>query len=669
MTLRGVCLNFALMISMSQAYALSNKTFTNQYPITGLSYELQKEVQEIVSRNGGAFVRPESCPMSSKNYGDIVNKVKSIRGLFKDPNCLNDNTVLGETYDDLVSTSTGIQEQLTTAGVNQPNIGVQSTPISGTQINSVFNSINTLFFQSSCQLADKNFLEKGADFAQNFAQIGLLIPNVNGIYVTGGSLAMSGILNLINKLFTKKFDFSNNSDRLAFIKLNCAYYDIRRDIEKAGVEDVPLPEYRQDLARLTAILKQVNGTLETNKTSLNKQLEQLDKMKAKFVDENGLNLRAFQASLNKAKVLLDKKVADQDEGKRPAETVKREMLLGLVKMREQLINELVHYMKTKISTFFFDSDFKQELNKLDHVTSKEEFKKLLAMPAETFNNSYRASLLFHVERVLSNIEVSNKKFEQQFEETPIFNGANPKKYRETIQKMYDENNKSLIATRDVLNPITERLNRVVESDNGYTRDDDGTENSIAIHSSLNEITNQVFGKWGLEFLKYSTGTALKNNGTFNDNFEKFAKAHLARKNDNWVIKDKEDLSELRVNYACQDAKHFVKKWKNAENLSNQGYDFIATNKELFHSDHPKPFLSFLTKVKSSFEKIQNHHKSSLFARKVIRNESISLRNREKYLGGEYLGAAMLKVDKSKEKAQLLQRLINNYDCGRVLNSD
>ena len=95
--------------------------------------------------------------------------------------------------------------------------------------------------------------------------------------------------------------------------------------------------------------------------------------------------------------------------------------------------------------------------------------------------------------------------------------------------MYDENNKSLIATRDVLNPITARLNRVVESDNGYTRDDDGTENSIAIHSSLNEITNQVFGKWGLEFLKYSTGTALKNNGTFNDNFEKFAKAHLAEK--------------------------------------------------------------------------------------------------------------------------------------------
>ena len=183
---------------------------------------------------------------------------------------------------------------------------------------------------------------------------------------------------------------------MAFIKLNCAYSDIRRDIEKAGVVDVPLPEYRQDLARLTAILKQVNGTLETNKTSLNKQLEQLDKMKAKFVDENGLNLRAFQASLNKAKVLLDKKVADQDEGKRPAETVKREMLLGLVKMREQLINELVHYKKTKISTFF-DNDFEKELNKLDHVTSKEEWVKLLAMPAETFNNSYRASLLFHVE--------------------------------------------------------------------------------------------------------------------------------------------------------------------------------------------------------------------------------------------------------------------------------
>ncbi|MCR9206535.1 MAG: hypothetical protein NXH75_18270, partial [Halobacteriovoraceae bacterium] len=185
------------------------------HPIQGISQDTLNQIEAIKKRHGGSFVRPEACPLASKNYGDILSKIESIRGLFKDPSCLSDETALGQTYNDLVATTAGVQEQLSTAGVNTTPVNGEETQVSGASINSIFSNLNTLFFQNSCELVDKNVLEKGADFAQNFAQMGLLIPNSNGIYITGGGLALSGILRLINNLFTKKFNFENNSERQA----------------------------------------------------------------------------------------------------------------------------------------------------------------------------------------------------------------------------------------------------------------------------------------------------------------------------------------------------------------------------------------------------------------------------------------------------------------------
>ena len=83
-------------------------------------------------------------------------------------------------------------------------------------------------------------------------------------------------------------------------------------------------------------------------------------------------------------------------------------------------------------------------------------------------------------------------------------------------------------------------------------------------------------------------------------------------------------------FACQDARPFRRQWKLAESLSQQGYDFVATNADLFHSDIDRIFLGRsgdrrfgIHNILSRYETIQMHHKSSIYARKLINGEEIS----------------------------------------------
>lgn len=639
--------------------------------IKGLDEETQSRIEAIKERHGGSFIRPEACPMASKNYKDILAKIESIRSLFKDPSCLGDETSLEQTYNDLVETSTGIQEQLSTLGVE----GEQSMPVNGAAINSLFSGLNTLFFQNSCELIDKNVLEQGADFAQNFAQLGLLMPNNNGITITGGGLALSGILKLINNLFTKKFNFENNSERRSFIKLNCAFYDIRRDIEKSGLVEIALPEHREDLGELKKIVETNSATIKANLEAKAKQIELIEKREAEHTAKQSESVLALEKNMQKALNLVNQKVTESEGGKKPAETVKREILSQLVSLRADLSLQLENYFALGLSpATIFDMDLAQELSKLDLSMGQEAFMALYKMPPQEFNNTYRASLLFHFERVLSDIGNLKGEIKTKWRENTEIQGLKVNDYILALNKELEAKKKVIEEANKALQPISERLERIVGGDSGYTRNDDGTENKTAILSAYDEIANQVYGKWGYEFLKYTTKTAEEENDAFSQKFTEFANNHLAISERKYVIKEPNQLDDLRILYACQDAKPYIRRYAEADSLVQQAYDFVVTNKELFHSDHDEPFLSDLTRVRSVFEKIQDHHKSSIYALKLMRGEEVPASAKERYLGDkakrrEYLGTVMIKVNNSKPKAQMLQGLLDRYDCNRLTSLD
>lgn len=647
-----------------------------QFPLSGLSQETQGQITRIRERHGGSFVRPESCPLASKNYADIVAKIESIRGLFKDPSCLSDQTELAQTFDDLVVTGQGIQEELGNAGVDTSGVGeATATQVNGMAINTVFNNLNTLFFQNSCELSDRNILEKGADFAQSFSQIGLLIPNGNGLVVAGGGLALSGILRLINNLFTKKFDFENNTERQAFIKLNCAFYDIRRDIEKSGLVEVTLPEHHEDLQQLKELLKTIEAKRKQNIENNTKVLEVLEKDKQAFIKKTGGPLESLEKSAATGLSIVKQKVADSKDGQVPAETLKRQVLMELIKIKDDLLADLSAYFEMGLSpAAILDLDLKSELEKLDMNRAQQDFLGLYQMAPEEFNNTYRAALLFHFERILTDIKTLKSSLAKKWEKDTLVGDVGVLDFKKNLKKKLEETQEGLAKVRKSLGPIETRLNRIVGADTGFTRSDDGTENKTAILSSYDEIANQVYGKWGHEFLKYTTKTADKETENFEKKFNDFAANHLKVEERRYVIPSVEDKGELGVLFACQDAKPYLRRYQSADSLVQQAYDFVVTNKELFHSDTKDPFLSEVTRIRSVFEKIQDHHKSSLYALKSMRGESIPASKKEEYLGAkakrkEFLGTVMLEVNRTKPKAQLLQSLMDSYDCNRLTSLD
>lgn len=647
-----------------------------QFPIGSINQDANELFTRIRERHGGSFVRPEACPLASKNYADIMSKIESIRGLFKDPSCLNDQTELAKTFDDLVTTGQGVQEELGNAGVDTTGLS-EATPtqVNGVAINSVFNNLNTLFFQNSCELSDRNILEKGADFAQSFSQIGLLIPNGNGLVVAGGGLALSGILRLINNLFTKKFDFENNTERQAFIKLNCAFYDIRRDIEKSGLTEVALPEHHEDLQKLKGLLDTIEAKRKQNIENNKKILEVLEAEKAAFIKQTGGPLESLEKSAAAGLDIVKQKVADSENGQVPAETVKRQVLMELIKIKDSLLADLKAYFDMGLSpAAILDLDLKAELEKLDMNSAQDEFMKLYKMEPAQFNSSYRAALLFHFERIQEDIKTLKSGLAAKWEKEAKVGEQTVTDYRKALAKKLEEEQKGLKETENELGPIETRLKRIVGADTGFTRADDGTENKTAILSSYDEIANQVYGKWGYEFLKYTTKTADKEAESFNRKFNDFAADHLKVSEGRYVIPSAEDKGELRVLFACQDAKPYLRRYQSADSLIQQAYDFVVTNKELFHSDTKDPFLSDVTRIRSVFEKIQDHHKSSLYALKVMRGEKVPADKKERYLGPkakrkEFLGTVMLDVNSKKPKAQMLQTLMDQYDCNRLTSLD
>lgn len=640
--------------------------------ITSLDPETSQRIKDILSKKQGDYARPAACPMASTNYKDILAKINSIKGLFNNTDCIDDPTQL----DALLGGVTSLKDEVE---ANASDLGLSGTlqsvepkepiEVNGQSLNEVFSSVNTLFFKSKCHVKDQGIFNRSADIIQNFSQMGMLVPNSNGLVIAGGGLALSSILRLIGSLFEKQFQFDKKEDRQNFIKLNCAFYDIRRDIESSGMLDIALPEDKAALAEVVALVKKIEARKKVIVENQKKIVKEIDsKLSTHVASEMGVmsnldkDLTTGLKSLNRA---------IKDEGVKPAQTVQKEIIMGLVRLNQSLTKNLALYNEfAKERETIFDADFAQNLKSLNSLSY------LFKMDKEKFDSKVRSGLLFHFERLQAEIAGFKTKYTAAYVKETTIDGLSIAKYKEKLKKEVEASLKDLNGHTKALNPIKVRLDRVLKNDRSFTGTDSGSENKAEILSDYENVAEQVYGKWGYEFLKYTTQTSKKINDNFEKKFKKFAKNHLKEDSETRriTVQNVKDVPEMRVMFACQDAKPFKKKWATADAIINQGYDFVATNKELFHSDTSKTFLKKAVGGSSKYERIQDHHKSSIFAKKLLTGKPVSEKDKNKYLGRraqkkKYLGTIMLDVTRSKPRAQLIQRLENDYDCSKVVTED
>ena len=77
------------------------------------------------------------------------------------------------------------------------------------------------------------------------------------IIIAGGGFIISSALRLIDLIFKQRFDFEKPIDTQTFIKLNCSFYEICRELELRGALDVENNNSRADYDILVQQLKKL----------------------------------------------------------------------------------------------------------------------------------------------------------------------------------------------------------------------------------------------------------------------------------------------------------------------------------------------------------------------------------------------------------------------------
>jgi hypothetical protein len=195
---------------------------------------------------------------------------------------------------------------------------------------------------------------------------------------------------------------------------------------------------------------------------------------------------------------------------------------------------------------------------------------------------------------------------------------------------------------------------------------------VSILQGHAEIAAQIYGKYGDKFMQYNTETSRKENKHFVRKFKKFARDYLILKKQNGetvlAVKAPAQMGEFNIKLACQDARPYRAKWKFSEALAQQGYDFVATNGDLFHSDFRRPFLGRtgdrvgIHEFKNRFERIQAHYRSAIYAKKFMNGDNLSDDIKDTYFKKKLLGRSLIDLRESKKSSELLQELIEKYNC-------
>jgi hypothetical protein len=628
-------------------------------------------INALINRYKVVVERPKSCPLESKKFADLLAKTESIKNVFKS-NCLQkDDTKMTEVLSNINAIQDELKKQnlidktldettlIQPAATNDSNSTSSTSALSGIKFSNLFSNISSMIKKNQCNLEDGRVLEQTADLIYDSTQLGLLAGTTTGLAVAGGGFIISSAIKLIDLIFKQRFDFEKNKDRQTFIKLNCSFYDIRKDLEAQGGLDVESSTAREDLRDVKAHSEKLNQTLKDLDKEKTEQKKSLDEMDQQMLVSLVGDVVTFKKSLIKVKAALTVPRFLQ-YGETPAETQKLLMITAIAQDFELLNTQLTAYRLLKVSSIpMLDDVFAVDLKNFDPLDIVT-FQQTMALTTKTFNDGLRSKILFHVTRILN--DISSK------EELASAKNKDAKKVKaDELQKRIDLYNVKLAE----LKKIEERLNRIVSAKE-YSATDDGTDNMVSLLENYKNISGQIYGEWGEKFLRYATFKSYEETKTFSEKIKRFNKKYG------------EQLKVFNVDsasstFVCQDIQRIRYSYKYADSLVQEGYDFIVTNKDLFHTDQKTYYNTELDEengalATSAIEKIQRHYKSTILAVKKLKNVAIDPDQEGKYLtrswnGSSYLGRSMLDVSSTKNAVKEIQDKFEKLNCTKVLVDD
>lgn|GEM_PF-867366 len=635
----------------------------------------EEKIKELLLKHRGDGTRPEACPLESKSYSDILAKIKNIQSLFK-KNCegLDQNRL-----DAILSGATQLDQQLQSISQNlgsgsgvtlpgQMSGSIGGVTISGADVANIVGNINQVFKDRSCQSLNKDqtFLQLLAGVIGDFAKIGLLIPNQTTLMVAGGGVATSSILLILDSILKKNFNFERTEDRERFIKLNCAFYDIRRNIEISGLLDVPTKAHENDQVIVSDLVKKLEEVLKSHQQQLEAREKVITEARQKYVQLTLGKVEGFSSLNGRLKSIV--------QFGPELSTHKYLVIQQISLIQKDVEKEFRTYLELGLNPIqLFDQLFLTLINRFDGQNPNGELDKLMALNLQEFKEVVVFPLQFHTERFGEDLKALEGKLVKRWNSETRINGLSLDDFTKASKDELGAKNKLVIEFLSSLKNVDTRLKRIL-GDVDFASNDDGSENIVNILAEFDSVANQIYGKYGMEFLTYTAEKSLKENKSFFKKYKRFAKRYLLDEQDKIRKPDPKDFDEYTIRFMCQDARPYRMMWRFSESLAQQGFDFLASNGDLFHSDIPRIFLGRsdgrigIHGFKSKYEKIREHYLSAMYANKKMQGRSVPMES-EKILKRKYIGRAMIQVAGSRNYAQDLQEVIERFQCNALAGLD
>lgn len=592
-----VLASIVILATSGQTHASDFNNYVKTLKYQKLDSKLKEEMKTIMSRNTLPLTRPEFCPLNNtRSYQDALTSLKAIVTVFKD-DCFDGNQSL---INDLLTSSNELEDQLNQLKTEQGKETTDVIPtteevkIDGVPLTQVMNGMNTLFSNNRCSSLERTpFLVRSADIIQTFSQFGLYSPS--GITVAYGGLAVSSMLRFINNIFSDRFEFENEDDINTFVKLNCAYYDVRNQVKALEVFDIDTERHYTDKEISSNLLKEVKKEFETfKKAKDNVEAEFLKLKEAQVAKVDKESEELISKLYNKMKSPLT------DLPGKSAKYQQAEILGELTYAKPLLDKYLDDYIsESQGADRFLNLLFKQKLIQLDNAME------LMELSVKDFNNNFLADMASSFNRVLGNIAVKRDAARKQFDDTYIISLGDEEMTVKELNELLKSKDlkgreKEINEALTKMTALDSRLSAIIAKKE-YSSEDSKDGDLREIIKSLDTVRNHVYGKYGREFVDKMRAMAEDQNKNFKDKFDDLEKKYGIDRNGESNI-----LGEDELLNACVDVQTAREIWVYSQKLSELGYDFLATNNDIFGSADNK-----------DRKKIKSHNDSAVLARRII----------------------------------------------------
>jgi hypothetical protein len=616
--------------------------------------ELYKEEQ---------YVRPQSCPLEPKGYGDILKKITAIEMLLNNE-CLGTEV---STVEKILNGAQGIKDELDKVQSATPS---EPQTVDGTQVVNylnALNSINNLYIKMKCEGQRMSFLNKTAEFVSGIAQLGLLSTNPNGIIFAAAGSAISAILNIIDDMFSKQYEFKYEDERLAFVKINCAFRDLRRDLQKSGLLQTGDAVQRRYVEKVDSLIGSIQGKISKLDSAQGAIEKPFEDEKQSEIGDILAQVSALDANIGRLSGILGKDVGEDNIKMRTS-------LLELYKFGQEFVANGESAFMQELDKHFFDNvhvvnnvlifpaQFKVKLQDFLPLNKDDLITRATGLEVKDYKGK-AGELQAYLALIQEDLRAYKNKIEADYQTES--KGDNESGL--SAQQLLAQETSQITSQKSDLEKKMGRLKQIkgrldnILADEKIVSTDNGSLNILTIMEKYVSVESKFYGDLGKQFMDYVVDEGVKAAKDFTRKIKKFESSHdieveTAMTQDalgNDVV-DYKFIDESKYSYeskkrACQDLRPYLIRFSLANALMNAGYDYIWTNRDLFHADHPKKIFRFFGLISGEPQKyLQYHEKSATRANILINGGTIDMEAFDKYIKGEGLSSKQSKMKKAGE---------------------